>query len=437
MKCSFCGNEVAEDAKFCPICGAEISEESNTDNSQSATQYEDPNAHFEENQGNSYSEPVNNQGGYSYGQSGNNQNSYGGDQPVNNQGSYGYGQPTNNQNSYGNWTMDGNQGGYGYGQPGNGQNDYGNSQPNNQGGYNYSQPNGYGQAGNNFNQPVKQISGTPYLVFSILVTLCCCLPLGIASIIYASKINSLQKMGDYAGAKDAAKKAKILMIVGAVGGLILSVGIGVSGALDEILNTVTDSTILSDGWDDDEEDDDEDDKVEPKKDVEVSGDLGDSWKSFTIQINDSVLTFPCAVSEIEAAGLALDTDDVAEDYIINRDDYELVYFEDANDNDIMFVVSNNTDEALTVKECTVTGIYVSDYDVENSNLNFVFPGGIQLGASIDDVIAKWGEPSDSYDGDYSDSYYWYDDNSSNYCSVSVEPETGKVTTIDLDGQDLK
>lgn len=57
------------------------------------------------------------------------------------------------------------------------------------------------------------------------MTLCCCLPLGIVSIVYASKINSLQNAGDYEGAKAAAKKAKIFMIVGAVGGLIASVGL--------------------------------------------------------------------------------------------------------------------------------------------------------------------------------------------------------------------
>ena len=33
---------------------------------------------------------------------------------------------------------------------------------------------------------------------------------GIVSIVYASKINSLQNAGDYEGAKAAAKKAKIL-----------------------------------------------------------------------------------------------------------------------------------------------------------------------------------------------------------------------------------
>ena len=63
----------------------------------------------------------------------------------------------------------------------------------------------------------KPVSGTPYMIFSILCTLLCCLPLGIAGIVYAAKINSLQKIGDYAGAKEAAKKAKLFTIIGAVG----------------------------------------------------------------------------------------------------------------------------------------------------------------------------------------------------------------------------
>ena len=62
------------------------------------------------------------------------------------------------------------------------------------------------------------INQTPYLIWSILVTLFCCLPLGIGSIIYATKINSAQAAGDYAGAQDAAKKCKMFSIIGAVAG---------------------------------------------------------------------------------------------------------------------------------------------------------------------------------------------------------------------------
>jgi hypothetical protein len=47
-----------------------------------------------------------------------------------------------------------------------------------------------------------------YLVQSILCTLFCCLPFGIAAIVYASQVNSKQMAGDIAGALASSKKAK-------------------------------------------------------------------------------------------------------------------------------------------------------------------------------------------------------------------------------------
>lgn len=47
-----------------------------------------------------------------------------------------------------------------------------------------------------------------YLVQAILVTLCCCLPVGVVSIVYAAQVNSKKEQGDYAGAREASKKAK-------------------------------------------------------------------------------------------------------------------------------------------------------------------------------------------------------------------------------------
>lgn len=46
------------------------------------------------------------------------------------------------------------------------------------------------------------------LVWAILATLFCCLPLGIVSIIHAAKVDGLVAAGNYAAAQEAADKAK-------------------------------------------------------------------------------------------------------------------------------------------------------------------------------------------------------------------------------------
>ena len=63
-----------------------------------------------------------------------------------------------------------------------------------------------------------------YLVQSILVTLCCCLPFGVVAIIYAAQVNTKQEAGDTAGARLASQSAKkwcwIALAVGIVTSLI-------------------------------------------------------------------------------------------------------------------------------------------------------------------------------------------------------------------------
>ncbi|MCC7096795.1 MAG: CD225/dispanin family protein [Thermomonas sp.] len=46
------------------------------------------------------------------------------------------------------------------------------------------------------------------MVWAILSTLFCCLPLGIVSIIHAAKVDGLVAAGNYAAAQEAADKAK-------------------------------------------------------------------------------------------------------------------------------------------------------------------------------------------------------------------------------------
>jgi uncharacterized membrane protein len=70
---------------------------------------------------------------------------------------------------------------------------------------------------------MEQSQPKNYLVESILVTIFCCLPFGIAGIVFASQVNSKYASGDYEGALQASKDAKKWMKWGLIAGIIVVV----------------------------------------------------------------------------------------------------------------------------------------------------------------------------------------------------------------------
>ncbi len=82
----------------------------------------------------------------------------------------------------------------------------------------YGAPATYGGAAGG---AISDVQITNYLPWAIVVTLLCCLPGGIVSIVYATKSNSAKQVGNFAEAQEAAKQAK----------LWLTISVGVSLAL--------------------------------------------------------------------------------------------------------------------------------------------------------------------------------------------------------------
>ena len=62
-----------------------------------------------------------------------------------------------------------------------------------------------------------------YLVWAILCTVLCCLPLGIVSIVYSAKVDGLYRSGEYEEAQEAADKAKKYAMYGVISGVIVGV----------------------------------------------------------------------------------------------------------------------------------------------------------------------------------------------------------------------
>ena len=90
----------------------------------------------------------------------------------------------------------------------------------------------------NYAQDQRPPKPDNYLVWAILSTIFCCLPLRIASIVYSSKVDGQYNAGDFIGAQDSANKAKKFAMWAAISGVIVAVlyillvvVVGVSGGV--------------------------------------------------------------------------------------------------------------------------------------------------------------------------------------------------------------
>ncbi|MEJ7677797.1 MAG: CD225/dispanin family protein [Segetibacter sp.] len=69
--------------------------------------------------------------------------------------------------------------------------------------------------------PLPQTPPKNWLVESILVTLFCCLPFGIAGIVFATQVNSKFAAGDYNGALQASRDAARWTKIGFWAGIVV------------------------------------------------------------------------------------------------------------------------------------------------------------------------------------------------------------------------
>lgn len=67
-------------------------------------------------------------------------------------------------------------------------------------------------------------TGSPppnYLAWAIVATVLFCLPLGVVAIVFASQVNGKYYAGDYAGAQDSSRKARLWSLWSTILGVLL------------------------------------------------------------------------------------------------------------------------------------------------------------------------------------------------------------------------
>ena len=211
MRCMNCYQEISDSCKFCPNCGAkqpvqkmepvsQVKEETIDNITEDTAEVQQPTEKVQPEEDVQPTEPT---------QSADVAGSYQNDP---------YKSVTQEQN-----TFHGESNNYEYGQ-GYGQQNQNYEQQNKnytQQDPNYGQQNrGYYQQ-NNFNgMPQKPVNWVPYLVLSIISTLCCCLPFGVVGIVFSAKINSAMLAGNLEEAQNNAKMARIWIIVSFAIGLL-------------------------------------------------------------------------------------------------------------------------------------------------------------------------------------------------------------------------
>jgi len=129
-----------------------------------------------------------------------------------------------------------------------------------------------------------------------------------------------------------------------------------------------------------------------------SGDLSDDIYSQQIEIDGVVYTFPLeSVQEFMDNGWATDKD---LDYTMPKNTISPGYtFKNSDAHSVVLAFINQGNETIDLMECNVYYVSLTKRNVESTGLSYTLPGGIQLGAAYDEVIAAYGSADEEKDYD--------------------------------------
>ena len=155
-----------------------------------------------------------------------------------------------------------------------------------------------------------------------------------------------------------------------------------------------------------------------------SGNLPDDLFSFQLELDGVIYQLPAPYSEFETNGWVgkedlsteLDPDHITTSISLKNGEHEIY---------ARFL--NAGTDVLKLSECYVYIINLDSFDVDKG-ASLIFPSGITIGTKMDDVKSAYGDPSETYEGDYSINWTY---KLKTYASAEIKFDPATKTVSDL------
>ena len=169
---------------------------------------------------------------------------------------------------------------------------------------------------------------------------------------------------------------------------------------------------------------------EDSADSESTGELGDDIYSFSMKFDGQTMKFPMTYQEFTDMGWELSSSEDP-DTKVSTNSYGMLTFNKGASSVYADVINLGINE-VGLEDCLIGGISVDgSYDVDLTAVSVKLPGDIELGkATLDDIKAAYGEPSDTYEGDLY-TKLTYEKDSYQEVELSVFKDDNTLKEVDL------
>lgn len=158
-----------------------------------------------------------------------------------------------------------------------------------------------------------------------------------------------------------------------------------------------------------------------------------AWESLELNVSGKTVTLPCKVSELEAAGLKVDAEEVPADKMVKPGETEFPMLKDKNGNQVGVYCENTGDADAKVTDCTLTGFYITSRDGEGI-VDIALPGDVRLGTTEAELLEKYGEPGEKSEDTKTGilTYSWDDELFTRSLGVELDKDSKQVISIMID-----